>query len=419
MDILVGIERCAKREQLFAVAARLATRHRVATHETQATFRGRCDDRPFGAGHVRDDRAGFESPAQPVPKSLDQRQCARRRRGEDDQVRAFERFRGRGCSQRDDAVGGGPPWAVPGRAPRGDGPGIAVGGLRERAGQRPADQSEAEDCHAHLPSIAVTTRTKRCDPVLVSGDGSGEADPPPRRRRSQQPRSDGVSPDAKPIRVLLVDDHQLLTGSLAQILDREPDIEVAGIASTVEEAKALARERMDVVLMDYKLPDGTGADATRAIKARWPTARVVMLTALNDDETVLESIQAGADGYLTKDRAVEDVVEAVRAANMGETLLPHSVLVGIAERVVAARDKSIDRRQVEPLTPRELEVLRALTEGLSTPEICERLFIAPNTLRTHVQNIMGKLRVHSKLEAVAFAIRHRLVEPPRPEGSLY
>jgi DNA-binding NarL/FixJ family response regulator len=134
---------------------------------------------------------------------------------------------------------------------------------------------------------------------------------------------------------------------------------------------------------------------------------------------VLESIQSGADGYLTKDRAVEEVVDAVRAAHAGETLLPRSVIMGIAQRVAAARDRSSERRPIEPLTPRELEVLRALTEGLSTPEICGRLFIAPNTLRTHVQNIMGKLRVHSKLEAVAFALRHRLVEPPRPDDSLY
>jgi DNA-binding NarL/FixJ family response regulator len=226
--------------------------------------------------------------------------------------------------------------------------------------------------------------------------------------------------DGKTIRVLLVDDHQLLTGALSAMLDREPDMEVVGVAGTVAEAKAMARERLDVVLMDYRLPDGTGAEATRAIKARWPAARVVMLTAVNDDETVMESIQAGADGYLTKDRAVEEVVSAVRAANAGETLLPRSVILGIAQRVVAARDKTVERRQIEPLTPRELEVLKALSEGLSTPEICERLFIAPNTLRTHVQNIMGKLRVHSKLEAVAFAIRNRLVEPPRSDGgSLY
>jgi DNA-binding NarL/FixJ family response regulator len=224
--------------------------------------------------------------------------------------------------------------------------------------------------------------------------------------------------DPKPIRVLLVDDHQLLTGALAKTMAHEADIQVVGVAGSVGEAKALARERLDVVLMDYRLPDGTGAEATRAIKARWPAARVVMLTALNDDETVLESIQAGADGYLTKDRAAEDVVQAVRAAYAGETLLPRSVIVEIARRVAVARERGDERRIVEPLTPRELEVLRALTEGLSTPEICDHLFIAPNTLRTHVQNIMGKLRVHSKLEAVAFALRYRLVEPPRPEDAV-
>ena len=172
--------------------------------------------------------------------------------------------------------------------------------------------------------------------------------------------------------------------------------------------------------MDYRLPDGTGAEATRAIKARWPAARVVMLTALNDDETVLESIQAGADGYLTKDRAVEDVVDAVRAAHAGETLLPRSVIVGIAQRVAAARDRGTERRQVDPLTPRELEVLQGAHRGpVDARRSASGCFIAPNTLRTHVQNIMGKLRVHSKLEAVAFALRHRLVEPPRSDDTLY
>jgi two-component system, NarL family, nitrate/nitrite response regulator NarL len=226
-----------------------------------------------------------------------------------------------------------------------------------------------------------------------------------------------MSVDQRRIRVLFVEDHQLLGDALSALLARQPDIEVVGVARSVAEAKDLARERLDVVLMDYHLPDGTGAEATRAIKARWPSARVVMVTALSDDETVLESIQAGADGYLTKDRAADDVVHAVRAAYGGETLLPRQVIVEIARRVAAARERGEDRRLIEPLTPRELEVLRALVDGLSTPDICARLFIAPNTLRTHVQNIMGKLRVHSKLEAVAFALRHRLVEPPRPEDA--
>ncbi len=228
-----------------------------------------------------------------------------------------------------------------------------------------------------------------------------------------------MATDPRRTRVLLVDDHQLLTDSLARLLASEPDLEVVGVAASVAEAKQLARERMDVVLMDYRLPDGTGAEATRAIKARWPSARVIMLTAVQDDETVLESIQAGADGYLTKDRAVEDVVATVRAARAGETLLPRSVIIGIAQRVATAQERPPERAMIEPLTPRELDVLRALAEGLATPDICERLFISRNTLRTHVQNLMMKLHVHSKLEAVTVGLRYRVIEPPRSDDRLF
>ena len=213
------------------------------------------------------------------------------------------------------------------------------------------------------------------------------------------------------IRVLLVDDHQLLTDSLSRLLEQEEDIVVVGVAASVADARA-TRQRADVILMDYRLPDGTGAEATRILKTRWPDAKVVMLSAVAEDETVLDSIQAGADGYLTKDRAIEDVVEAVRLARAGEILLPRAVVYEIAQRVAFAQ-RSAQRKTSEQLTPREVQVLKALSEGLSTREMCERLNIAPNTLRTHVQNIMSKLRVHSKLEAVAFAIRHRLVELPR------
>jgi two-component system NarL family response regulator len=215
--------------------------------------------------------------------------------------------------------------------------------------------------------------------------------------------------------VLLVDDHRLVLESLARVLDEEPDIDIVGTATTVSEAKEVAREPVDVVLMDQRLPDGMGVEATRTIKARWPGSRIIMLTAIDDDETVLESIQAGADGYLTKDKAIDDVVATVRAANAGATLLPRDVIVTIAKRVAESRDRQAERTPVEPLTPRELEVLKSLVEGLSTPEICTRLVITPNTLRTHVQNIMGKLHVHSKLEAVSFALRYKLVEPPRAD----
>ena len=217
-----------------------------------------------------------------------------------------------------------------------------------------------------------------------------------------------------PIRVLLVDDHRLLTDALSGLLSREPDIEVSGVAATVAGARDAAREPMDVVLMDYTLPDGTGAQATREIKRRWPSAKVVFLTGLSDDETMLDAVAAGADGYLTKDRAGTDVVLAVRAAHAGEILLPRAVAYELAERVAAARKRSDAYIDVPDLTPRELEVLRALVGGRSSREICAELYISPNTLRTHVQNLLNKLRVHSKLEAVAVALRQQLVEmPPR------
>jgi DNA-binding NarL/FixJ family response regulator len=217
------------------------------------------------------------------------------------------------------------------------------------------------------------------------------------------------------IRVLLVDDHQLLTDALSGLLQREPDIEIVGVAASVAEARSAAREPMDVVLMDYLLPDGTGAEATRDIKRRWPSAKVIVLTAVGDDETMLDAVGAGADGYLTKERAGAHVVDAVRAAHAGEMLLPRTVAYELAQRIASARDRTANALEIHDLTPRELEVLRALVEGRSSRDICADLYIAPNTLRTHVQNLLAKLRVHSKLEAVALALRQQLVEMPARE----
>jgi len=219
----------------------------------------------------------------------------------------------------------------------------------------------------------------------------------------------------RPIRVLLVDDHRLLTDALSGLLSREPDILVSGVAASVAQVRAVTSDPVDVVLMDYVLPDGTGAEATREIKRRWPSSRVVLLTGLSDDETMLDAIDAGADGYLTKDLAGSEVVDAVRAAHAGEILLPSAVAYQLAQRVSASRQRTDTHFEVHNLTPRELQVLRALVEGQSSREICAELYISPNTLRTHVQNLLNKLRVHSKLEAVAVALRQQLVEMPSRE----
>jgi len=117
--------------------------------------------------------------------------------------------------------------------------------------------------------------------------------------------------------------------------------------------------------------------------------------------------------------SADDVVATVRSARAGETLLPRSVIIGIAQRVAIARDRLPERPPIEALTARELQVLQALAEGLATPDICETLFISRNTLRTHVQNIMMKLHVHSKLEAVTVGLRNRIIDPPRPDDRSY
>lgn len=223
------------------------------------------------------------------------------------------------------------------------------------------------------------------------------------------------NPRPSSIRVLLVDDHLLLTDALAGLLRREPDIEIVGVARSVAETRTAAQQEMDVVLMDYLLPDGTGAQATRDIKRRWPAAKVIVLTGLTDDETMLDAVESGADGYLTKESAGRSVVEAVRAAHAGEILLPRSIAYQLAQRIASTRRAATPQGEEHGLTPRELEVLSALADGSSSREICAQLYISPNTLRTHVANITSKLRVRSKLEAVALALRQQLVEMPARE----
>jgi DNA-binding NarL/FixJ family response regulator len=195
------------------------------------------------------------------------------------------------------------------------------------------------------------------------------------------------------IRVLLVDDHRILTDTLAQLLTAEDDISVVGSARSVADLMDDGQPDFDVAVMDYLLPDGNGADATSALKRRWPNARVIILSALTDDHAIARATRAGADAYLGKDTPASILVEAIRAARSASKPMP--------------RDR--DPAPVDRLTPRERQILQALTLGRSTREICVELGIAPNTVRSHVQNLMGKLRVHSKLEAVSVALRHRIV----------
>ena len=212
------------------------------------------------------------------------------------------------------------------------------------------------------------------------------------------------------IRVLQVDDHRLVREAMRGVLSTHPEITVIGALSGIEELTAFEGGTPDVVLMDYMLQDGTGAQATRLAKARWPRSRVVMVTSMSGDDTILETVQAGADGYLTKDRAMDDVISAVLAAHAGELLLPPEVLGGMVRRLAADQ---ADPPLAAALTPRELEVLRHLARGTSTRGVADAMGVSPETVRTHVQAVRRKLGAQSKLQAVTIGLKRGLIDPPR------
>lgn len=208
------------------------------------------------------------------------------------------------------------------------------------------------------------------------------------------------------IKVLVVDDHRVLAQGLVEMLRLEGDIQVVGTAATAGEAIDAAREHApDVVLMDYALPDLTGTDAARRIKDERPATKIVILTAVTDEAILVEAIEAGCSGYITKDKPVDEAISAVRAAHAGEVLISPSMLARLLPKL--SRAPSPARAD---LTPRELEVLSMLAEGLSNHAIAEKLVLSLHTVRNHIQNILAKLDSHSKLEAVARAVREGIIK---------
>ena len=220
---------------------------------------------------------------------------------------------------------------------------------------------------------------------------------------SEHGRGGAVPPS--PARVLIVDDHEVLTASLAQVLDHEPDLAVVGSAGTLERARALlATEAPDVVLLDHRLPDGDGVEAIPDLLALRPEASIVVLTATTADHVLVAAIEGGASGFVSKTRGLDEVTSAVRAAAAGESVISPEMLARLLPR--------LHRRQAEPhdkLTERERQVLQLLAEGLSNAAIADRLFVSVHTVRNHVANLSTKLGAHSKLEALSIAVREGLL----------
>ncbi len=218
-----------------------------------------------------------------------------------------------------------------------------------------------------------------------------------------------------PIRVLIIDDHRMFADALQLLLGGEDDIDVPAAASTAEEALEISGTMQpDVVLMDIDLPGIDGIEATRILRQRQPQARVVIITAYQQPDVIAAAIDAGASGYVPKTHAADELVSVIRRAAAGEMVLPSKDIGAILGRLQKAREIRTDEGQLlARLTPRELEVLQSLADGKSTAEIAASLFISPRTVRSHVKNVLAKLGVHSKLEAVTMALRYGVIRVDR------
>jgi DNA-binding NarL/FixJ family response regulator len=214
------------------------------------------------------------------------------------------------------------------------------------------------------------------------------------------------------VHVLIVQDHPLLASAISRVLEAQPDLAVSGVSSSGADAvQAATNHRPDVVLMDFRLPDVTGPAAARMIKSAHADAAIVFHSADESETALLDAIDAGATAYLTKDATADQIIEAVRRASAGEVLIPAELFArAIArQRGVVTRKRERDQLLAE-FTPRELDILHLLAEGLDTSAMSERLAIAPHTVEWHVRHVIEKLQVHSKLQAVIAAAHKGLIE---------
>jgi DNA-binding NarL/FixJ family response regulator len=221
-----------------------------------------------------------------------------------------------------------------------------------------------------------------------------------------------------PIRILVVEDHRMFAEALVMLLGGEEGIVTTGIAGTGEEALAsLSETAPDVVLMDLDLPGMTGVEAIRRIRKLSPSTQVVVITALQDPTEMVAAMSAGACGFVPKTEAADDLVGMIRRAVAGDIVLPgRSLREALIKLQAAQRSRSDAERLLDQLTSREIQLLQAMAEGASTHELAQRLFISQMTVQTHVKNILAKLGVHSKLEAVTFALRHGVIKITGRDG---
>ncbi len=214
------------------------------------------------------------------------------------------------------------------------------------------------------------------------------------------------------ITVVIVDDHPVVRAGMRMVLDGAADVTVlAEGASGADALRLVTQHRPDVLVLDVNLPDLNGVEVARRLRDRGTTTAILILTIYDDSQTVFGLLESGATGYVLKDEALETLVSAVRAAARGESWLSPAVARQVVRRAVGEAPSL--REQVRasiPLTPREVEVLRLLAQGLDNEAIAQRLVVTKRTVQNHVSNIYGKLEVASRTEAMLYAIRHELVQ---------
>ncbi|RLQ93084.1 response regulator transcription factor [Falsibacillus albus] len=209
------------------------------------------------------------------------------------------------------------------------------------------------------------------------------------------------------IRVLFVDDHEMVRIGVSAFLSSQPDIDVVGEADNGEKAIELAMElKPDIILMDLVMPEMDGIEATRTIVSKWPEAKIIIVTSFLDDEKVYPALEAGATSYMLKTSKASEIADAVRATYKGQSILEPEVT-----GKMMAKMRQRDARELhEDLTNRELEILLLMAEGKTNQEIADELFIALKTAKTHVSNILSKLNVQDRTQAVIYAFKHSLVK---------
>src|SRR5438477_5900155 len=215
------------------------------------------------------------------------------------------------------------------------------------------------------------------------------------------------------LRVLIVDDHALFRRGLQMVLKQEDDIELVGEASDGAEAVEKAPELMpDVVLMDVRMPRRSGIEAAGEIKDLLPHVKILMLTISDEEADLYDAIKAGASGYLLKEIPIEEVADAIRSVWQGQSRISPSMASKLLTEFAAISKATNERPQMPAprLTDREMEVLKLVAQGLNNRDIAKELFISENTVKNHIRNILEKLHLHSRMEAVVYAVREKMIE---------